>query len=102
MQKLNPDGLPHGCFVEGIRLTTTVNLWQPMAAHEIGFTAADVRLLNRSISRAVRERQLPSACELILVFPQQRTRPVRVTRKRLVPPAPSPLLSVSLRWQDVT
>lgn len=101
MEQLNPYNLPHGCAVEGLVLNEEL-FFRPLVVRGVcNFSRHEARWLARGISRAVRDRRLPSACQLIFerVGRAHRRSSARLNSPNTVDP-PAHLGSLVLNWED--
>lgn len=96
MAQLNPGKIPYGCVVRGLRLNERLVFSPRTLEADYDLLASEVRVIRQGISRAVRDRRLPSACHLLF----DRTRPRGAFRSHGAPAAPVQVGTVDFEWED--
>lgn len=95
MARLNPEELPHGCVVRGLRLNERLVFSSYAGEADHPFLAAEIRVLRLGISRAVRDRRLPYSCHLLF----EREAPGHVPQSHGARGAHVEVGSVDIEWE---
>lgn len=95
LARINPDGIPHGCVVRGLRLNEKLVFSPRVLEADHDLLASEVRVIRRCISRAVQDRCLPLTCHLLF----DRTPPSHAPRHG-GPGAPVEVGTVDLEWEN--